>query len=135
MTSSNNEKLLDVLINKKLSLDVHIKCLYKKAVENLCAVTTICSYLTLDQVTTDQFSYKVTVYLLPSNMDVLFAFLKQLSESYSQTSLRLIYDNHAHSFQDALEVTNKKTIHPKHCECLPKEIYKRLHGLSSVFSK
>ena len=60
--NNNNEKLLAVLIDKKLNFDVHIKTLCEKAEQKLNS--------------TDQFSYKVTVYLLPSNMDILFAFLE-----------------------------------------------------------
>ena len=60
--NNTNEKLLAVLIDKKLNFDVHIKTLCEKAEQKLNS--------------TDQFSYKVTVYLLPSNMDILFAFLE-----------------------------------------------------------
>ena len=39
-------------------------------------------------------------------------------------ALRLIYDEHAHLFQDVLEMTNEKTIQQKKKkkECLAKEI-------------
>ena len=60
--NNTNEKLLAVLIDKKLNFDVHIKTLCEKAEQKLNS--------------TDQFSCKVTVYLLPSNMDILFAFLE-----------------------------------------------------------
>ena len=60
--NNTNEKLLAVLIDKKLNFDVHIKTLCEKAEQKLNS--------------TDQFSYKVTVFLLPSNMDILFAFLE-----------------------------------------------------------
>ena len=60
--NNTNEKLLAVLIDKKLNFDVHIKTLCEKAEQKLNS--------------TDQFSYKVTVYLLPANMDILFAFLE-----------------------------------------------------------
>ena len=49
ITSSNNEKLLAVLTDKKLSFDVHIKSLCKKAGQKLSALSRISSYLTLDQ--------------------------------------------------------------------------------------
>ena len=60
--NNTNEKLLAVLIDKKLNFNVHIKTLCEKAEQKLNS--------------TDQFSCKVTVYLLPSNMDILFAFLE-----------------------------------------------------------
>ena len=49
ITISNNQKLLDVLTDKRLSFDVQIKTLCKKARQNLSAVTTTSSCLTLDQ--------------------------------------------------------------------------------------
>ena len=39
ITSSNNEKLLSVLTDKKISFDVHIKSLFKKAGQKLSALT------------------------------------------------------------------------------------------------
>ena len=43
---------------------------------------------------------------------------------------RLIYDAQAHSFHNILEMTIEKTMHKKSLECLAKEIYKFLHGIS-----
>ena len=42
-----------------------------------------------------------------------------------------MYDGHAYSFQDIFEMIDKKTTHQKNLECLAKEIYKFLDGLSS----
>ena len=39
-----------------------------------------------------------------------------------ERSLRLIYDNFAHSFQEYLEMINQKKIYQKNMECLAKEI-------------
>ena len=47
-----------------------------------------------------------------------------------QYSLRLIYDDYAHSFQGIIEMMNEKTLHQKNLGCLAKETYKLLHGLS-----
>ena len=49
ITSRNNKKLLDVLIDNKISFDVHIKSLCKKAAQKLSALASVRSYLTLDQ--------------------------------------------------------------------------------------
>ena len=49
ITSGNNEKLLGVFTDKKLSFEVHIKSLFRKAWKKLSALTKISSYLTLDQ--------------------------------------------------------------------------------------
>ena len=47
-----------------------------------------------------------------------------------ECALRLIYDDHMHSFQGMLEMTKEKTIHQKKLKFLGKEICKFLHGLS-----
>ena len=59
ITSDNNEKLLGVLIDKKLSFDVHIKSLCIKAGQKLSTLARVSSYLTLDQKLL-LISYKVT---------------------------------------------------------------------------
>lgn len=51
--NSNNEKHLDMLIDKELSFDVHIKSRCKKAWQKLSVLARLS--------TTDKFSYKVTV--------------------------------------------------------------------------
>ena len=38
-----------------------------------------------------------------------------------ECALRLIYDDHAHSFQGIIEMTNEKIIPLKNLECLAKE--------------
>ena len=38
--------------------------------------------------------------------------------------------NHVSTFQDILEIINEKTIHQNNLECIGKEIYKFLNGLS-----
>ena len=39
-------------------------------------------------------------------------------------------NDHVSTFQDILEITKEKTIHQNNLECLAKEIYKFLNGLS-----
>ena len=64
--SSNNEKRLGVPSDKKLSFDVHIRILCKKAGQKICVLARISSHLTLDQklllinsVTKSQFNYSL----------------------------------------------------------------------------
>ena len=76
ITCSNNQKLLGVLIDRKLSFDVHIISLCKKEGQKFSALTRISSYLALDEVLLLINSVIKSVLLLPSSMDVLVAFFE-----------------------------------------------------------
>ena len=59
--------------------------------------------------------------------------MRSLSNSLNyiyKRAIRLIYDDHASSLQDILEIKNEKTMHQKTLERLAKEKYKFLYGLS-----
>ena len=49
-----------------------------------------------------------------------------------ECALRLTYDDHAHYFQDIIEMTNEETLHQNILKYLAKEMYKLLHGLSPI---
>ena len=83
ITSGNNKIKLGTFIDKKLSFDLRINSLCKKAGQKLSALAKISSDLTLDRkfllinsIIMSQFSYR-------PHVDVLFAFLEYVSESYS----------------------------------------------------
>ena len=64
IASSNEEKLLGILLDSKLNFDSHITSLYKKARQKISALARINHYLTPDQkllllnsVVKSQFSY------------------------------------------------------------------------------
>ena len=131
ITNRNNEKLLGVVNGKKTRLYVHIKSLYKKAAQKLSALAKVSSHLTSDQklqlinsVIKSQFSYCPLIWMFCSR------FLNNSLNHIHKRALRLIYDDHTRSFQDKVETRNEKTIHKKNLECLAKEIYKFLRGLS-----
>ena len=46
-----------------------------------------------------------------------------------ECALKLTYNDHAHYFQDVIEMTNEKTLHEENLKYLAKEIYKLLQGL------
>ena len=56
--------------------------------------------------------------------------LNNLINRIHERSLRLIHNDHVSTCQDILEITKEKTIHQNNLECLAKEIYKFLNGLS-----
>ena len=56
--------------------------------------------------------------------------MNNLINRIDERALRLIHNDHVSTFQDILEITKEKTIHQNNLECLAKEIYKFLNGLS-----
>ena len=47
-----------------------------------------------------------------------------------ERALKLTQNDHVSTFQDIVEITKEKTIYQNNLECLAKEIYKFLNGLS-----
>ena len=131
LARSNYEKLLGILINRDVSFDKHIKSLCRKAGQKLNALARISNYLTHDQrrlllhsVIKSQFSYCPLIWMFCSR------FLNNIMNRIHERALRLIQNDHVSTFQDILEITKEKTIHQNNLECLAKEIYKFLNGLS-----
>ena len=131
LASSSYEKLLGMLIDRDLSFDKHIKSLCRKAGQKLNALTRISNYLTHDQkrlllnsIIKSQFSYFPLIWMFCSRS------LNNLISRIHERALRLIHNTHVSTFQDILEITKEKTIHQNNLECLAKEIYKFLNGLS-----
>ena len=50
---------------------------------------------------------------LPSNMNVSSCTLNNSLNNIHERALRLVYDNHGHSFKDIFEMANKKDIYHK----------------------
>ena len=129
--SSSYEKLLGILIDRDLSFDKHIKLLCRKAGQKLNALARISNYLTHDQkrillnsIIKSQFSYCPLIWMFCSRS------LNNLINRIHERALRLIHNDHVSTFQDILKITKEKAIHQNDLECLPKEIYKFLNGLS-----
>ena len=79
---------------------------------------------TSSSVIKSQFSYCPLIWMLCSHS------LNNLINQIHKCALRLIHDDHVSTFQVILEITKEKTIHQNNLECLAKEIYKFLNGLS-----
>ena len=136
LVSSSYEKLLGILIDRHLSFDKHIKSLYRKAGQRLNALARISNYLTHDQkrillnsIIKSQLSYFLLMWMFCSRS------LNNLINRIHERALRLIHNDHVSTFQDILEINKEKTIHQNNLECLAKEIYKFLNGLSPPIMK
>ena len=70
ITSSNEAKLLGIFLDSKLNFESHIAYLCRKAGQKKSALTWLKKYLTSDQRNLLLNSARVSVHLLPSDVDV-----------------------------------------------------------------
>ena len=131
IASSNEEKLLGILLDSKLNFDSHITSLCKKAGQKLSALARINHYLTQDQkllllnsVVKSQFSYCPLIWMFTSR------YLNNALNSIHERALRLIYNDYKLPFDRLLEDNKQKSIHQKNIESLAIEIYKFRGGLA-----
>ena len=109
IASSNEEKLLDILLDSKLNFDSHITSLCNKAGQKRSALARISHYLTQDQkllllnsVVKSQFNYCPLIWMFTSR------YLNYALNSIHERALRLIYNDYELPFDRILEDTNKK---------------------------
>ena len=77
IASSNEEKLLGILLHSKLSFDSHITSLCKKLGQKLNALARTNHYLSPDQkIIAIKLSSKISIQLLPIDLDVYFSISK-----------------------------------------------------------
>ena len=129
IASSNEEKLLGILLDSKLNFDSHITPLCKKAGQKLSALARINHYLTQDQkllnsVVKAQFSYCPLIGMFTSR------YLNNALNSIHERALRLIYNDYELPFDRILEDNERKSIHQKNIESLAIEVYKFQAGLT-----
>ena len=113
--SSNEEKILGILLDSKLNFDSLITSLYKKAGQKLSALARINHYLTPDQkslllnsVVKSQFSYCPLIWMFTSR------YLNNALNNIHERALRLIYNNYELPFDRILEDNTQKSIHQKY---------------------
>ena len=114
IASSNEEKLLGILLDSKLNFDSHITSLCKKAGQKLSALARINHYLTQDQkllllnsVVKSQFSYCPLIWMFTSR------YLNNALNSIHERALCLIYNDYELPFDRILEDNKQKSIHQK----------------------
>ena len=114
IASSNEEKLLDILLDSKLNFDSHITSLCKNAGQKLSALARISHYLSQDQkllllnsVVKSQFSYWPLIWMFTSQ------YLNNALNSIHERALRLVYNDYELPFDIILEDNKEKSIHQK----------------------
>ena len=122
---SQNEKLLGVTIDNKLSFKVHILDICKKANLKLSALRRYCKILTFEKKRTlfksfihSQFAYCPLVWMFHTRG------LNNKLNKLHERSLRMVYDDDKSSFQDLLARDGAYTIHERNIQALAIECYK-----------
>ena len=123
IASSNEKKLLGILLDSKLNFDSHITSLCKKTDQKPSSLARINNYLTQDQkllllksVVKSQFSYCPLIWMFTSQ------YLSNVLKSIHERPLRLIYNDYELPFDRILGDIKQKSIHQKNIESLAIEI-------------
>jgi len=129
--NSNSEVLLGIEIDSKLSFDLHITNLCKKANQKLSALTRLSSFMTFDQrklifnaFIRSHFSYCPLVWMFHSRK------LNNKINHLHERSLRIIFQDFHSTFEELLKKDQSVTIHQRNLQYLMIEFYKIINGLS-----
>ena len=111
ITSSNEEKLLGIFLDRKLNFESHIGSLCRKAGHKISALAKLKNYLTSDQrnlllnsVMKSQFTYCPLIWMFTSR------YLNNALNNIHERALRLLCNDHEKSFNSILTENNLKTI-------------------------
>ena len=129
--NSNHEKLLGIIIDNKLSFDVHINGLCTKASQKLHALSRIATYMKeahrkiiMKSFITSQFGYCPLVWMNHSRKS------NNRINSIHKRALRIVYDDYKSSFEELLLKDNSVNIHIRNIQALATEIWKVVNGFS-----
>ena len=129
--NSNNQKLLGVIIDNKLTFNEHVISLCKKATQKLHALTRVSRFMDtgkkrtiMKSFITSHFSYCPLIWMLHSRT------LNTRINRIHERSLRIVYNDNLSTFAELLERDNSVTVHERNIQVLATELFKVLHGLS-----
>ncbi len=134
---SDEEKLLGIDLDKKLSFKKHVRTLCKKASQKLHALLTrISVYMEPDKLkllmktfVMSQFSYCPLVWMFHDRN------LNNEINKIHERALRIAYKDDVSSFEDLLKIDNSVTVHQRNLQLLMVEIYKTKFNLNPAFMK
>ena len=114
INNSNEEKLLGIKIDTKLSFENHVSYLCKKASQKLHALARIVNYMDLSRrkclmkaFVTSEFNYCPLSWIFHSRE------LNNRINRIHERALRLVYQDNSLSFAEVLEKDNSVTIHQR----------------------
>ena len=136
INNSNEEKLLGIKIDTKLSFENHVSSLCKKASQKLHALARIVNYMDLSKrkflmkaSAISQFHYCPLIGMFHSRE------LNNRINKIRERALRLVYQDNSLPFAEPLEKDNSVTIHQRNLQVLATEIFKLKNGLAPEIMK
>ena len=136
ITNSEEEKLLGVVIDKRLSFETHISKLCKKADNKLSALARISGYMDTTKLkilmrafVISQFEYCPLVWMFHSRH------LNSKINNIHERALKIAYKDYDSSFNTLLEKDDSVNIHVKHLRNLMIEIFKTRGNINPPFMR
>ena len=130
----DEEKLLGVIIDKKLTFKTHVDSLCKKASQKLHALARISTYmgkphleLTMNTFIMSHFSYCPLVWMFHDRAS------NNKINKIHERALRIIHKDSTSNFQELLSKSNSVSVHQRNLQLLLIEIYKTVHKLNPTF--
>ena len=136
MPVSEEEIILGVTIDNKLTFAGHIRSLCRRASQKLAALLRVSNYLDFDKrrlmfnsMIKSQFNYCPLIWMFCSRNS------NTMINKVHERSLRVVLNDSSSDFKDILEKANETTIHVRNIQSLMTEIYKFDKGLSPPIVK
>ena len=136
MEESDDEKLLGITLDKKLTFKKHVQAICKKASQKLHALTRISIYMEpkklkvlMKAFVMSQFSYCSLIWMFHDRT------LNNKINRIHERALRIAYKDNVSSFENLLLMDNSVTVHQRNLQLLMIEIYKTRNNLNPSFMK
>ena len=136
ITSKESVELLGIEIDYKLNLNSHIGSLCKSAAGQLNTINAYNKYINfeakkalLESFVQSNFNYCPLVWMLTSPKSM------RKIENIQERVLRLLFDDHAETYENLLEKANKPNMVTRMHRSLAIEVYKTLNGYNPSYMK
>ena len=133
---SQSENLLGMIVDKKLSFDVHLRTLCKKVNQKVSALARIVPFLPFPKrhlimktFIESQFSYCPLVWMFCSRT------MNTKINRIHERALRLVYQDYNSTFEELLSKDNSLCFHHRNIHQVAIEMYKVKHELSPPFMR
>ena len=133
---SEYEKLLGIIVDKKLNFDLHLRTLCRKVNQKVSALARIVSilpfskrHLILKTFIESQFSYCPLVWMFCSRT------MNKKINHIHERALRLVYQDYSSTFEELLTKDKSLCFHHRNIHQVAIEMYKVKHDLSPPFMK